>query len=282
MPRLGAHVSASVSLDLSLERATIIGAECSQIFVSPPQQWAQTTHSEEEIEGYLNKLSGADISPNFIHGTYLINLATDKPENLEKSISFLIYALNLSQKLKTKGVIFHTGSHKGKGFENFLGQIVDALKRVLTETNNSNIILENCAGSGGVIGSFTELGEILTRTGDDRMGVCLDTQHAFAAGYDLSNSAGIEAMIEDFDKEIGLNKLMAIHCNDSKVELGSRRDRHENIGEGFIGEEGFKLLVNHPKLANVPFILEVPGVAGNGPDKENVDKLRSFMSKINR
>ncbi len=281
MPKIGAHVSAAISLDLSIDRAQEIGSQVTQFFISPPQQWLQTPHGEEEITAYLKKVAESGIEPNFIHGTYLVNLGTDNPEHLKKSIAWLIYAMEMAHRLKSGGVIFHLGSHKGRGFEAVLPQIVEAITVILNVVKDidSYLILENSAGAGGVIGSsFHELGEILRLVQNDRLKICLDTQHSFAAGYDIKSLVGLKDVLEEFEQEIGLANLVAIHANDSKTEYKSNRDRHENIGDGFIGKEAFENLVNHPLLKDVPFILEVPGFAGNGPDKENLDLLKSFIS----
>lgn len=277
MPILGAHVSAAVSLELSLERAEKIGAEATQIFISPPQQWLQTNHPAEEIQRYHENLEKLKIEPNFIHGTYLINLGTDNPEHLKKSIDWLKYGLLMAAQLNMAGVIFHTGSHKGRGFDSVLNQLSSTITTILKNNQKTQLILENCAGSGGVIGNFEELGRIIKEVGDNRVKVCLDTQHAFAQGYDLSQSGGLEDLLTDFDKFIGLENLVVSHCNDSRVECGSKRDRHENIGDGFIGRKGFKNILNHPKFKDLPFILEVPGFSGNGPDKENIDFLKQLL-----
>ncbi len=287
MPKVGAHISAAGSLDLSIGRALNIKAECMQIFVSPPQQWLQTKHSLESIESFKRLTKEREVGPNFIHGTYLINLATDKPENLQKSIDWLIYALNLAGELGVEGVIFHTGSHGKRGFETVKDQIASAIKQILNSTSSSSsyLILENSAGQGGTVGGkFSELGQIVkalashSSSGNvNRVKVCLDTCHAYAAGYDLKNLVTLKDVLQEFDEEIGLENLAAIHANDCKFELGSGKDRHENIGEGFIGKEGFENLVNHPKLSEIPFILEVPGFSGNGPDEENIDILKNLV-----
>lgn len=283
MPKVGAHVSAAVSLDLSLDRAQEIGAEATQIFISPPQQWAQTKHGEEEIKTYLEKVKSTGINPTFIHGTYLINLGTQELDHLQRSIDWLIYAMDIAVKLGVEGVIFHTGSHKGVGFERLLPQVIRAITRVLSAGGLSSkevrpqLILENAAGAGNVIGEkFSELGAILKGVGDPRLKVCLDTCHAFASGYDIKTPIGIKDVLKEFDEEIGLKNLVAIHANDSKFELGQNKDRHENIGDGFIGREGFENIINHPEFKDIPFLLEVPGFSDTGPDKENIDILKSI------
>lgn len=282
LPKIGGHVSAAVSLELAFDRAANIGAEVFQFFISPPQQWFQTKHDDEEVTRFLAKSKETGIETTFIHGTYLVNLGTENPEHLKKSEEWLIYALNLASKLQAKGVIFHLGSHKGKGLDAVLPQVTKTLKKVLEESSKMSsakpyLILENAAGAGGVIGAkFSELGKILKAVDNPRLKICLDTQHAFAAGYDVKEMLGLKDVLEEFDLEIGIDNLVAIHANDSKVEYGANRDRHENIGEGFIGKEGFENMINHPMLKNVAFILEVPGFTGSGPDKENVDILKNL------
>lgn len=223
MAIVGAHVSAAVSLERAFQKAQEIGAEATQIFISPPQQWFQTKHNDAEIEKYRQAQKASGIDLNFIHGTYLINLGTKNPEHLQKSIDWLIYALHMASKMGVTGVIFHTGSHKGEGFETVLNQVVESIKIILDKTSKEGdkpyLILENTAGAGGTIGrSFSELGRILKQVPDNRLRVCLDTQHAYAAGYDLKTMLGLKDMLLEFEEEIGLEKLAAIHCNDSKTD----------------------------------------------------------------
>ncbi len=280
MPIIGAHVSTAGALASSFERAQAIGAEATQIFISPPQQWIQIKHSDQVVEDFLAQQKATGIGPTVIHGAYLINLATDNPANLEKGISWLKYAQKTAGRLNILGTLFHLGSHKGRGFEAVKAQVVKALEEILTETpENVLLMLENSAGAGGSVGGkLSEIGELIKSVGDPRLAVCLDTQHAFVSGYDLRTPEGIDQMLTEFEEQMGLDKLAVIHCNDSKTEFSSGRDRHENLGEGFIGKEGFAYLINHPKLQKVPFILEVPGFADEGPDKENVDFLKSLVS----
>lgn len=280
MPKIGAHVSAAVSLERSFLKAQEIGAEATQIFISPPRQWLQVEHSEEVIKRFREKEIESGITPTFIHGTYLINLGSGSEEHLNKSTDWLIWALNMASLLHSRGVIFHMGSHKGRGFEAVKAQVVESLTKILAGANNNSfLILENPVATGGNLGSsLQELGWILKQVQDDRLKICLDTQHAFASGYDLKTPIGLKDFVEEFEAEIGMHNLVAVHANDSKVEFKSLRDRHENIGEGFIGEEGFKNILNHPIFENVPFILEVPGFSGGGPDKENVERLKCLKS----
>lgn len=278
MPRIGAHVSAAGNLALSFERAGEIGAQTTQIFISPPQQWLQIDHQTEVIEQYQRKGENSQIKPNFIHAAYLINLASPKVDLLKKSINWLIYAQNTAEKLGIEGTILHIGSYKDTTREKALDQVVQATQEILKNSNNVKLILENSAGSGNLIGdSFSEIGEIIKRVNDPRLKVCLDTQHAFASGYDIRTPQELEKTLAEFDREVGLKNLIAIHANDSKTEFNSKKDRHENIGKGFIGLETFRNLINHPKLQNIPFILEVPG-DGSGPDTNNIKLLKSLIS----
>jgi deoxyribonuclease-4 len=279
---IGAHVSSAASLDKCVERACDIGAEAIQLFASAPQSWRPGAHTEDEFARYRERASACGIQNSFLHAIYLINLATDNPELLGRSIGSLKMALKIASEMRARGVIFHVGSHKGSGFPGVLPQILEAVSDILAGTPpESWLILENSAGMGGSIGSScAELGAIIKGVGDDRLKVCLDTCHALAAGYEIRTRAGIDATMAEFDREIGLGRLVAVHANDSKVDLNGGKDRHENIGEGFIGEEGFLTLFGHPAFADMPLLLEVPGFEHKGPDRQNVDLLRSIRARL--
>lgn len=275
--KIGAHVSSVGGVDKCIDRTASLGANCCQFFISPPQQWAKTPHLEQEIQDFKVRANEFKIYPSFIHGTYLLNLATQNLMNLEKAIDWLIYALDLAEKLGAGGVIFHTGSHGGRGFEAVQRQIIDALKQILEKSNSKNayLVLENSSGGGGSVGAnFSELGQIIKNVGSKRVKICIDTCHAYTSGYDIKNK--LDEVLGEFDKEIGLENLVVLHANDCKFELGSKKDRHENIGEGFLGKDGFKRLLTHPKLKNLPFILEVPGFDDTGPDRKNVEILQKL------
>jgi len=280
--RVGAHVSSSGGLTTAFERASAIGAETIQIFGAPPQTWRRRKIRPEECEAFRAGMAESDIQPVFLHGPYLINLATEKPEQLDKSKEALTGDLTLAEAAGIKGVIFHVGSHKGAGFEHVLPQIAKAIEEVLADVpGDAWVILENSAGSGGTVGSrFAELGAIMRAAGSPRVKVCLDTQHAYAAGYNVATKAGVEGAMAEFDREVGLEHLVAVHANDSKIELGGGVDRHDNIGSGRIGTKGFEAIMGHPAFAEVPFLLEVPGIEGEGPDKPNVDALKKMRKKV--
>ena len=279
--KIGAHVSTAGGLSNAFDRASNIGAEAIQIFASSPRAWKFNQPKEEQVNLFKEKMEQTGIWPCYIHGSYLVNIGGD-PSQIEKSIESLTNNMNVAGKIGAAGVIFHGGSHKGKGFHNIVKQASECLKRVLDNSpENVWLCLENSAGMGSHIGSsFEEMGELIHLVQNDNLKVCLDTEHMFAAGYDLTNPDEVPRIMKRFDEEIGLSKLVAVHANDSKVELGSGVDRHENIGDGFIGIDGFKSLMNDPSFEKVPFFLEVPGFDSKGPDEININLLKSIRTDL--
>jgi deoxyribonuclease-4 len=279
--KIGAHVRTAGGVDKGVERAVDLGAETIQIFSGAPQAWRRKEYGAEEVATFKARLAETGIGPVFLHGVYLVNLATDNPENLAKSLDALIHDMNVCHLLGIQGVIFHIGSHRGAGYDTVFQQVVDCVRKIVGPTPEDTwLILENAAGMGGAIGSrFQELGRIIKEAGSDRVKVCLDTQHAFAAGYDLKSKGGLKAAMVEFGAEIGLDRLVAVHANDSKCPLAGGVDRHENIGEGHIGLDGFLNIMAHPAFRDVPFLLEVPGFEGEGPDKRNLEILKGLRKK---
>ena len=230
---------------------------------------------------FREKAQAADIRPVFLHGIYLINLGTDIKGNIRKGVQSLINYMRLASAMGGSGVVFHGGSHKGAGYDAIFKQTVDSLEEVLVNSpSDVYLTIENSAGMGNTIGSnFNEIARILEAVDSPQLRVCLDTQHAFASGYDLRTAEGVAQTMEEFDREIGLDRLVAVHVNDSKTEFASGVDRHENIGMGAMGEQAFVAVAGHPAFKDVPFILEVPGLEGKGPDKANVDKLKQLRAQ---
>ena len=280
--KIGAHVSSAGGISKAVDRGAEIGCETIQIFGSSPQSWAFKPVPEAEINAFRQKSAETGIGPAFLHAIYLINLGTPNQDNLEKGIQSLISYMNLAADIGAGGVIFHPGSHQGVGYEGILPQAVASIQRVLENSpEGPYLCLENMAGMGQHIGAkFAELGGILKAVDNPRLRVCLDTQHSFAAGYDLTTPDGVEAMIAEFDEAIGLDSLAAVHANDSKQLCGSGVDRHDNIGEGFIGEHGFESIMGNPAFQDVPFFLEVPGFERKGPDRRNVDILKNIRKRV--
>jgi deoxyribonuclease-4 len=276
MPRLGAHVDSSGGLHLAFERAKAMGAEAIQVHPTPPGFWGSPKLDDTRIATFKEAAETHGHPPFYFHAVYLINLAGDDPTMRQRSESTLAGYLKAADDLGVNGVIFHTGSHKGAGFEARLPGILGHLRNVLERANPSTarLLIENNAGLGGCVGAkFEEIAEMLTRLDDPRVSVCFDTCHAFASGYDERTAPDVKKTLDELERVIGLSHVDVIHCNDSVTGLGSNRDRHANIGEGQIGEEGFRALLHEPRLAKLPFILEVPG-AGDGPDAGQVAVLK--------
>ena len=279
--KIGAHVSTAGGISRSVARGLEIGCEAIQIFGSSPRGWAFQPVPETEIEAFRRRIAETGLGSVYLHAIYLINLGTPDPANLEKGIDSLTNYMALAADLRAEGVIFHPGSHLGVGFEDVFPQAVAAIQRVLERSPEGPCLaVENMAGMGQHIGAkFEQLGRILKAVASPRLRVCMDTQHSFAAGYDITTRDGVEAMIAEFDEAIGLENLAAVHANDSKQPCGSGVDRHANIGEGFIGEAGFEAIMGNPAFKEVPFFLEVPGFDGKGPDRQNVDLLEKIRQR---
>jgi len=280
-PSLGAHVSSAGGIDKAVERAVDLGAESFQIFGAAPQMWRRKHHPDEDTESYREKFKQAKLKSSFIHAVYLINLASPDDELLRKSTDTLTAELDLAARIGADGVIFHVGSHMGSGFDHALPRIAASMTEALDRTSDDALLLlENNAGAGRSVGStFTELAAIMNAVDNPRVRVCLDTCHAHAAGYNVATIAGLKETINEFQREIGAENLAAIHANDSKTELGSGKDRHENIGQGSIGIKAFRRMVRNRVLRKAAWLLEVPGYEGGGPGKADVDILKALRDE---
>ena len=280
--KIGAHVSTAGGISKAPGRGQEIGCEAIQIFGSSPQGWAFKPVPNEEIESFKQNAADAGIDAVFLHAIYLINLGTSNPVNLQKGIDSLVNYMTLASSIGATGVIVHPGSHGGAGYESVLPQTVEAIKAVLDASpDGPYLAIENMAGMGQHIGArFEELGGIMEAVDHPRLKICLDTQHSFAAGYDLTTGGGIEDMLGQLDAGPGSANVVAIHANDSKRPCGSGVDRHDNIGDGFIGEDGFAVFMGHPAFRDVPFLLEVPGFEGKGPDLQNVEILKKIRQQV--
>jgi len=262
--------------------AHLVGCEAMQIFTSNPQAWKFTVRSEEELEEFKNKRKEFGIQYAVGHSIYLINIASSNPYIYTNSINSLISGLVMAERAGLDGVVIHVGSHTGSGFENGIEQIVNALSQALTTTEGRvPILLETDAGSGNRIGCrFSDIGLILKKMRKhphfNSLRVCLDTCHIFASGYDIRTKKGLEKVLAEFDKEIGLQKLSLLHLNDSMGVLGSNKDRHEVIGEGQIGLEAFDLIVNHPRLKDIPGIIETPDTKTMADEDISLKRLKNL------
>lgn len=284
--KIGAHVSTSGGYHKGLEKIIEIGGNCLQIFSSSPMMWVDSKVTDEDIQKFLALKNKLNIDPIYFHACYLINCA-DTNDTGKKSIKSLVFELNLASKMGVRGSIVHTGSFKeGKTpVDNYLETrntetyktMIAQIKTILAETPKDTVMILENAGNRKIGRTIDQLAHILEDVNDDRLKVCLDTCHLHAAGYDLHTINGFELFFNDFDAKIGLDKLEVIHMNDSRDSFGALRDRHENIGQGFVGISVFKNLLNDSRTKHLPFILEVPGFDEKGPDKENLDILKEFI-----
>jgi deoxyribonuclease-4 len=272
---LGAQVSTEGKIYEALERAHSLGCNTMQIFSRNPQRWRADFLEPKDIEEFNQRRQIYKIRPIFIHIPYLINLASPNPRLYEASIEAYIEDILEAATLKADYIVTHMGSHKETSEEAGIERLVEALNRILDKTKSApvGILLENTAGSGSWLGyNFSHQKQIIQGLKQkERVSLCLDTAHAYLAGYDISTKAGLQAMLDELDKLLGLNLIKLIHLNDAKGKLGSRHDRHEHIGKGNIGLAGIKRIINHPKLRNLPFILETP----KDTDEDDIMNLRT-------
>ena len=258
--KLGVHVSTKKPFSDSVIRANEVGCDCMQIFVNPPQRWNPSLISDEEIQKYLDLNIKHKISPVIIHSIYLLNLASSNPFFYESSIKTLVDEMEKAKKIGALGVNFHVGSTKGAEISEVMSKVVSAIRRILElSPEGPFLIIENSAGAGNIIGdTLEEIAQIITDVKSDRLRVLIDTAHAFESGYDLRNKNGLDNFIDKFDNLIGLNKLVGFHLNDSKTEFNSKRDRHADIGRGYLGLSSFKEIITNKRLSDKFGILETP------------------------
>lgn len=278
---LGCHLSISGGLEQTVARAEALKINALQIFSHNARSWKMGALKPDDAKKFIEQRQRAHVEYVVIHTIYLINLASPDPKNFKLSVQALKDEVQRAGELKIPHVNTHIGAHLGQGVEKGLERIVEAIDTVLASPQAKSapdvkILLENSAGEGTELGAtFAELGTVLKNIKDKkRVGVCLDTCHAFAAGYDLTTPQGLEKTLKELDREVGLEHIDLIHLNDSKFPLGSRRDRHEHIGQGKIGLEGFRLIVNHKDLRDKPFILETPK-DDEQSDPKNLAAIRS-------
>jgi deoxyribonuclease-4 len=274
----GAHCSGGVKK--ALDNGAAMGAEVVQLFVQSPRTWRFPQHDPADLEAFRSKREEADV-PALVHALYLVNLAAPDDAIYSKSVDTMRATVDAACAIEAEAVVFHPGSHLGAGFESGLERLVPAVEQVLDRCNERTwLLVENSAGAGGTIGrSLDELAAIFDALGrHERLGVCLDSCHLFVSGVDVTDAATWNALLRDLDRRIGLDRLRALHANDAKAPLGSNRDRHDNIGDGLIGE-GLGVFLAHPKLQQLPAVLEVPGADGKGPNADEIRKLRELHAR---
>jgi deoxyribonuclease-4 len=272
---LGAHCSGGIKR--GIDRAVEIGAECVQLFAQSPRAWRFPEHDPADLERFRERRAEAKIGAVAFHALYLCNLGTPDRTIYRKSVDTLCRTVDTACAAGAEAVIFHVGSHLGAGFSKAVPRIVRALEKILARCEGDTwLLMENSAGAGGTIGrSLDELATLWERLDrHPRLGVCLDSCHLYASGWDVTDRAVLDGVIEELDSLIGLDRLRALHANDSAAPLGSNRDRHANIGEGLMAE-GLATFLGHPKLQHLPVYVETEG-AGHGPDEEELRKLREL------
>jgi len=279
--RFGAHMSTGGGVWKALQRGAGIGCEVVQLFVKNNMQWFGKAHSQEDLALYAKELAAQELAAVFGHTGYLINLGAPPCAKRDKSLQSLVQEINLATDLGLPFLVMHPGAHLGSGEAAALARIVSGLDEVFKATTSSavRIALENTAGQGSCLGhTISHLASIYEQVKQPkRLGVCLDTAHLFAAGYDIRTPKGWNAAIAEVDSLIGLDRILAFHLNDSKTDLGSRVDRHAGIGQGKIGRQAFRQIVNDGRFRDLPGCLETPKSADLHEDVENLATLRSLV-----
>jgi deoxyribonuclease-4 len=280
--KIGAHLSISGGYHKALERINTIGGNCLQIFSASPRGWNRAVVNDEAQHLFLETKKRLGIQDVFFHASYLVNLADNGRIGAESKKS-LIAELGVASQLGIIGSIVHTGSFKGEfpavwnvSQDKKYSVLINNINEVLAATpQDTYLIIEN-AGNKKIGQNLDEIASMIRDVDNERLKVCLDTCHLYSAGYDLSTQEKMNTFFKEFDTKIGLNKLIVFHINDSRDPFNSGRDRHENIGEGTLSLEPFKLLLHDKRTKDLPFIIETPGFDGKGPDKQNIDILKGL------
>jgi deoxyribonuclease-4 len=277
---IGAHVSSSGGIDNAIDRAEAMGADSVQVFTQSPRMWRPTNHDPASFERFRARREETGIGAVLCHALYLCNLAAPNDDVYEKSVAAMRNTMEVACAIGADGVVFHVGSHLGAGMEKGLERVLPAMEQVLELCNDTTwLLVENSAGAGATIGrSLDELVTLHRRLDHPRLGVCLDSCHLYVSGVDVTDRATLDTLLDELDSGIGLDRLRAVHVNDSKAALGSNLDRHENIGEGLLGEQ-LGVFLGHPQLQGLPAVLEVPGADGHGPNADEIRKAKEIHTR---
>ena len=275
---IGAHVSQAGGLDNAVERGIARGCSAIQIFNQSPRMWRPTAYSEGDYAAFREAIEASPIRAVLIHAVYLLNCASEDREIRQKSLASLIQSLRVGEAIGAAGVVLHPGSAKQGDVRQAIKRAGRVIKQALAETDRCQLHLEDTAGAGGTLGrSFEELAELLDAAdADKRLGVCLDSCHLYASGYDISTPATLRETLDQCDRVVGLERLQSLHLNDSMTQLGSNRDRHALLGEGELGERGCAAFLSEPRFGQLPCVLET-GHDGGAPAAEDVAKARKLL-----
>jgi deoxyribonuclease-4 len=275
---LGAHCSGGVKK--ALDRAAELEVDSVQLFVQSPRAWRFPDHDPKDLAAFAERRKELGIGGVLVHALYLVNLATPNDDFYEKSVQTMRSTVDTANAIEAD-VVFHVGSHLGAGLEAGLKRVVPALEQIVERTSDTTwLLLEDSAGAGGTIGrSIDELATLIDALDrHPRLGICLDSCHLWVSGYDVTDRAALDALLDEVDEKIGLDRLRAVHVNDAQAPLGSNRDRHANVLDGLIGEK-LGVFLGHPKLQGLPAVLEVPGKDNHGPDEAEMEKLRELHAR---
>jgi deoxyribonuclease IV len=278
---IGAHLSSAGGLHKAVDRAEAAGADSLQVFTQSPRTWRPTNHDPATFERFRERRAELELAGVLCHALYLCNFAAPNDEVYEKSVAALRNTVEVACAIGAEGVVVHVGSHLGSGLDAGLERVVPAMEQVLELCSDETwLLMENSAGAGGTIGrSVGELAVLYERLGGHpRLGVCLDSCHLYVSGVDVTDAAALDALLDELDDSIGLDRLRALHVNDSAAPLGSNRDRHANIGEGLLGER-LGVFLGNSRLQGLPAVLEVAGPDNKGPDANEVRKAKELHAR---
>ena len=270
---IGAHVSQAGGLPKAVERGVERGCEAIQIFNQSPRMWRPTAYREEDFAAFREAMAASPIGAVLIHAVYLLNCASEDAGIRAKSLASLTHSLRVGQAIGAAGVVLHPGSAKTGDVGEAITRAGETIGAALADSEGCELYLENTAGAGGTLGrSFEELAQLLEAAGgEERLGVCLDSCHLLASGYDIRTAAGMNAVLKECNRALGRGRVRSLHLNDSQTPLGSNRDRHANVGQGELGEEGCAAFLSATGLQKLPCVLETPGENRSGPLRAEVE-----------
>lgn len=270
---IGAHVSPAGGPAKAVERGTERGARAIQIFNQSPRMWKPTVYGDEQVAAFHEAMAASDVDALMIHAVYLLNAASEDPEIRSKTLTSLIASLRAGDALGAVGVVLHPGSAKTGEVPPAIKRAGEVIREALAESDACALHLENTAGAGGTLGrSFGELAALIDAAGgDERLGLCLDSCHLYASGFDIRTAEGLTSVLDECAETVGLERLHSLHFNDSQGGLGSNRDRHADVGQGELGEDGCAVFLSEPRFDGLPVILETPGPDKKGPTKEELE-----------
>lgn len=278
---IGAHVSTGGGLPNAVERGVERGCDAIQIFHQTPRAWRPTSHTPANIAAFNDQFEASRLQATVIHAVYLINTATPDEVIREKSLTSLIHALRLGDAIGAAGVVLHAGSRKQDPLDEAIARSGETVLEALAESESCPVLFENTAGTQGPLGrDFDELARLVEAAGGgERIGVCLDCCHLFASGFEIAEPDALTDVVDDFDEQVGLERLRCLHINDSAVPFGGNRDKHANVGQGEMGERGIATFLSEPRFESLPALLETPGPDKHGADRAEVETARQLRER---